>query len=486
MKKLRSYMLALLLICGVLCNAVTAYAASASVSASVSGVVHGDSVTFSVSLQGCDAATSIGIIPSYNTGCFELTGGSWLVSGAFLSDFSGGVATIAYDAARSFSGAVFQFTLKVKDSAALGTQSVSCEVSVNNLSDHIYAGVVSTGVEITCAHNYGEWTGAGAASHNRTCTKCADVQTLEHDFTNACDGACDTCGYTREVKHSYDKTWSSDGQGHYHACSVCQAKADNENHTYDHACDADCNICGYRRSVSHKFSRWEQTDRTHSRKCAVCNAEETGSHSYSNGCDNSCNVCDYTRDTKHSYKDSWSMDEAQHWHECTACGDRVDAAAHVPGPAATETTAQICTVCNQVLAAPVGHTHAYGDVWNGDETAHWKACVCGSRTDVGNHSWGAGTVTKEPSYEAEGVMTYTCTVCKSAKTEQIPQLIPPTTQPPVTAEPTQPTVPVTQPEEPQDDGHVCDFPWWTVAVMLVQLAVIVYLLLIIQKQKKKQ
>ena len=40
----------------------------------------------------------------------------------------------------------------------------------------------------------------------------------------------------------------------------------------------------------------------------------------------------------------------------------------------------------------------------------------------GDHTWDAGKVTKQPTTSAEGVKTYTCTICGATKTEAIPKL----------------------------------------------------------------
>lgn len=42
--------------------------------------------------------------------------------------------------------------------------------------------------------------------------------------------------------------------------------------------------------------------------------------------------------------------------------------------------------------------------------------------NVGQHTFGQGVVTKEPTYDDEGVMTFTCERCGATKTEQIPRL----------------------------------------------------------------
>ncbi len=57
-------------------------------------------------------------------------------------------------------------------------------------------------------------------------------------------------------------------------------------------------------------------------------------------------------------------------------------------------------------------------------------CSCGESTYVSynqpatGHVWNAGVVDVEPTYDAEGVMLYTCTLCGETKTEAIPKLIP--------------------------------------------------------------
>ena len=76
-------------------------------------------------------------------------------------------------------------------------------------------------------------------------------------------------------------------------------------------------------------------------------------------------------------------------------------------------------------------------------------CACGDQktdtyVDPTGHSWDNGKVSKEPTVEAEGVRTFTCTVCGETKPESIPKLDPPATEPPVTEPPvTEP--PATEP-----------------------------------------
>ncbi|MBE6556356.1 MAG: hypothetical protein E7664_01270, partial [Ruminococcaceae bacterium] len=59
----------------------------------------------------------------------------------------------------------------------------------------------------------------------------------------------------------------------------------------------------------------------------------------------------------HTASTVWYTDKDSHYHICTSCGERMDESAHVPGPAATEQTAQLCTVCGYTIAPPVQHVH---------------------------------------------------------------------------------------------------------------------------------
>ena len=66
------------------------------------------------------------------------------------------------------------------------------------------------------------------------------------------------------------------------------------------------------------------------------------------------------------------------------------------------------------------------DGYTGDEICS----VCGVTVKQGTvikatgHKWDSGKVTKEPTETAEGVKTFTCTVCGETRTEAIPKLTP--------------------------------------------------------------
>ena len=96
---------------------------------------------------------------------------------------------------------------------------------------------------------------------------------------------------------------------------------------------------------------------------------------------------DSTTYGEHTEGTEWKFDENNHWHICTVagCGVVIESskAAHTPGPAATETTPQKCTVCDYVIAPALGHTHNITPVsevpatctTNGTK-AHYKCSGC--------------------------------------------------------------------------------------------------------------
>ena len=59
----------------------------------------------------------------------------------------------------------------------------------------------------------------------------------------------------------------------------------------------------------------------------------------------------------HTYLSAWVGAASGHYHYCVSCGAASAVEAHTPGADATETTAQICTVCDYIITPALGHTH---------------------------------------------------------------------------------------------------------------------------------
>ncbi len=141
----------------------------------------------------------------------------------------------------------------------------------------------------------------------------------------------------------------------------------------------------------------------------------------------------------HTFGEDWTNDETHHWHAstCEHTTEVSEKAEHSwdAGTVTTEPTEEAegektfkCTVCEATKVEVVdklAHTHKYSDDWSNDANHHWHASTCGHESEVSGkeeHEWDEGTVTTEPTEEAEGVELFTCKVCGATKEESVAKL----------------------------------------------------------------
>lgn len=87
--------------------------------------------------------------------------------------------------------------------------------------------------------------------------------------------------------------------------------------------------------------------------------------------------------------------------------------------------AMVLVLSLAVLTACNNKKHDFSSKWEYDETSHWHECMTKKHSDVADkadHTFDAGVVTTQPTEDAAGVKTLTCTVCGYQKTESVPQL----------------------------------------------------------------
>ena len=157
----------------------------------------------------------------------------------------------------------------------------------------------------------------------------------------------------------------------------------------------------------------------------------------------------------HTFDTKWTYDETYHWHVAT-CGhaeEVSDKAVHTFGEwtvtkEATEDAEGVkerscsCGYKETAKIDKLAHTIHVKDKGTRVEptcekkgSITYKCTKCGEvmevvELDATGHKWDAGKVTKEATETAEGVKTYTCSVCGKTKTEAIPKKEATTQEPP--------------------------------------------------------
>ena len=106
------------------------------------------------------------------------------------------------------------------------------------------------------------------------------------------------------------------------------------------------------------------------------------------------------------------------------------AGGHTPGAAADCENAQVCTLCGKAFIPALGHDFVIVTTPAACETDGAVTTTC-SRCDYNDvvaipalgHDWDSGVVTLAPTEQAEGVKTFTCSLCADTRTESIPKLV---------------------------------------------------------------
>lgn len=389
----------------------------------------GDTVTVTVSLENCGAASTLSITPLFDDTVFSLESGGWLVTDAQTAGFISGTAYLAYPEDRAIDGDVLTFRLRVLENAPFAEASISCQVSIESTSGPVSCQVSAAAVTVVCGHSYHPWADTDDARHSRGCSICGNRESAPHDYSNDCDTSCNTCGHTRQTAHVFGEAWLWDETSHYHACTACGLRQEEQAHIPGDAATEDapqiCTVCllelapalGHTHQIS---DQWSSNSKNHWHTCAGCDIRlEEAAHSYDNACDPDCSTCGYVREITHSYGAVWEVSAQGHWHSCQVCGQTDSLLPHVPGDAPTEEAPQTCTDCGWELAPALAHAHVPIEEYRWDQLNHWLLCECGVCTEIAAHQWDEGTVTREPTAAVSGERLCTCTVCGATKTIEL-------------------------------------------------------------------
>ena len=464
MKKILILMCAVLMLIMTALPVFAASSVSAKLSVSDKTVNAGDKITITVSAT-VDSCGSGGVDISFDSSVFELTSGDWVLKNTFMSDFS--VKTkdgvFAFESAKSVSGKVFKFVLKVKSSAPIGKSTVTVKLKADSKSvsktttitvacDHTYSDKCDTNCnkcnakrKVTHTWDSGtiikaaDCTTVGSAKY--TCKVCGETKTetvavKDHIYDNACDTACNACNATRQITHAF--AWTCDTAEHWQACTVCGEEVDRGAHAI--------------------VNSLTSNDLGHGNACSVCSLiPDVETHVFDSACDSSCELCGFERTVTHIYSQRYSCNAEDHWYACVLCDTELERNPHTPGDAATETTDQICLQCGFIIQPAGNHVHTMGSDWLYDADGHWYMCRCGELTEPAAHAWDAGTLNEET-----GIVTYFCTECNDFRTEIfVPE-----------------TEPVTE-EEPKPETFR-DIPHWMLLAAGLCLSLLINLILFIR------
>ena len=255
-------------------------------------------------------------------------------------------------------------------------------------------------------HDWGNWVvtkPATSSEDGEEQRKC--MRDPSHVETKIIPALTHTHQYSEVVKDEYIKTVATctEPAVYYKSCECGETSTD----TFTSG-----------NALGHDFIVLQHDENQHWKKCSRCDVTDIKSdHDYDSEQDNVCNVCGYNRGiapghthtlikvdgtpatcTEEGVKDYW---------KCSECGKLFEN---------EQGTAEITDTGIPAKG------HSYSSVWSSDTACHWHQCIaCIAETDKAAHIWGTGVITTPPTITEEGIKTYTCEVCGTAKTESVPK-----------------------------------------------------------------
>ena len=181
-------------------------------------------------------------------------------------------------------------------------------------------------------------------------------------------------GGTEVCQHNQLSDWKSDGERHWKVCEQCGIEVDVSSHTGGTATctkKAVCTIC------NHEYGELAP----HTGGTATCEQQAA------------CDVCKqkYGDLAPHDYAGGKILHDANgHWYVCSVCSKNSETEPHSGGTATCKEKA-VCAVCGEAYGELGAHAFT---VTNHNSAEHWKECsVCGEKSKVEAHAGGKATCT---------------------------------------------------------------------------------------------
>lgn len=333
-------------------------------------------------------------------------------------------------------------------------------------------------VAATGKHNYTGATDVDATNHELTCSGCGDKKTEAHAWnagtvttepTCKLDGektlTCTACAATKtEVvpatgAHNYVNPVKVDDTNHKLTCGCGEEKLvahtmDKGTVTTEPTCKDTgvktfkCTACEHattetlEKTDDHKYGAWTAAgEENHKKVCSVCAKEETAAHAWGEGevakeptCKEEgtetfkCADCGATKTealpvTEDHKSDEWTkVDGDTHKGTCSVCEKEVTVDHEFYAEFDEKTHWGVCA-CGEKLEA-----EAHVMIYDYNDELHVQFCeaLCGYHTEVVEHKWDEGTVTKKPTTTTVGEKTFKCE-CGATKTEEVAKIATPAT-----------------------------------------------------------
>ena len=240
-------------------------------------------------------------------------------------------------------------------------------------------------------------------TEGKKCSVCGEVLVAQETIS--------ALGHTEVIDEAVAPSCTKTGLTEGKHCSVCeevllaQIVIPKASHTYDDASDLVCNVCGTERDCLHAETVVVPG------KAATCT--ESGLTEGTN-----CKICgdvivaqEVIPVTDHSYSSEWSVDDVDHWYECTACGAKKDVAHHIFDNACDSD-------CNECGKTRVPADHVYDNACDAD------CNICSATREVGEHVYDnacdadcneCGEVRIPADHVYDNACDTTCNVCSAVR-----------------------------------------------------------------------
>ena len=234
--------------------------------------------------------------------------------------------------------------------------------------------------------------------------------------------------------HTWETAWMFDGTHHWHKCAGCDEITGKAEHVYD--ADGKC-VCGAVKTTpthEHKYVNKNVADKYLK---SAANCTNPAVYYFSCACgDVGPQTFEYGTALGHSFGNGnvttqpTCTSQGIMTYTCTRDGCNAKNTVSVPALGHKYGADGKCTRCG--MAKPTqGHTHKYSEVLKKaatciDPAEYQLKCSCGeigsqtyTKGTALGHAWDAGKVTTPATCKDTGVKTFTCTTCKTTKTETI-------------------------------------------------------------------